>query len=75
MGNSEVYAHLLFRVVGAVVFVVCCCSHGREQRARKQKLQRLFKQGVSRVVRERAEEMDRMAKKGALYVLDAFAGR
>lgn len=47
----------------------------RAQRARKQKLQRLFKQGVSRVVRERAEEMDRMAKKGSLYVLDAFAGR
>lgn len=45
------------------------------QRARKQKLQRLFKQGVSRVVRERAEEMDLMAKKGSLYVMDAFAGR
>lgn len=45
------------------------------QKARKQKLQRLFKQGVSRVVKERAEEMDKMAKKGSLYVMDAFAGR
>ncbi len=45
------------------------------QKARKQKLQRLFKQGVSRVVKERAEEMDMMAKKGSLYVMDAFAGR
>ncbi|CAM9446221.1 unnamed protein product, partial [Ectocarpus sp. 6 AP-2014] len=50
-------------------------SQEEAKRARKQKLQRLFKQGVSRVVRERAEEMDLMAKKGSLYVMDAFAGR
>ena len=45
------------------------------QRARKQKMQRLFKQGVSKVVKERAEEMDQLARKGSLYVMDAFAGR
>ncbi|CAM9432396.1 unnamed protein product [Hapterophycus canaliculatus] len=50
-------------------------SQEEAKRARKQKLRRLFKQGVSRVVRERVEEMDRMAKKGSLYVMDAFAGR
>lgn len=38
-------------------------------------MQRLFKQGVSKVVKERAEEMDDMAKKASLYVMDAFAGR
>ncbi|CAM9284097.1 unnamed protein product, partial [Ascophyllum nodosum] len=43
--------------------------------ARKQKIKRLFKQGVSKVMKQRAEEMDRMAKKAALYVMDAFAGR
>lgn len=38
-------------------------------------MQRLFKQGVSKVVKERAEEMDQLARKGSLYVMDAFAGR
>lgn len=45
------------------------------QRARKQKLQRLFKQGVSKVMKERAEEMDEAARMGSLYAMDAFAGR
>lgn len=57
----------------------CCflrmCACFASQKARKLKLKRLFKQGVSKVMKERAEEMDRMAKRGALYVMDAFAGR
>lgn len=54
---------------------VCVCAGFASQKARKLKLKRLFKQGVSKVMRERAEEMDHMAKRGALYVMDAFAGR
>ncbi|CAN0239590.1 unnamed protein product, partial [Laminaria digitata] len=38
-------------------------------------MQRLFKQGVSKVVKERAEEMDELARKGSLYAMDAFGGR
>lgn len=63
------------------VFLVClpmfgwaggCCW---AQRVRKKKLQRLFKLGVSKVMKERAMEMNRMAKLASLYALDAFAGR
>lgn len=62
------------RPLTAVCFLRVCPGFA-SQKARKLKLKRLFKQGVSKVMKERAEEMDRMAKRGALYVMDAFAGR
>ncbi|CAM9277734.1 unnamed protein product, partial [Discosporangium mesarthrocarpum] len=49
---------------------------GREDsNARRLKMRRLFKQGAGKVMRERAEEMERRSKLAAYFVQDAFNGR
>ncbi|CAM9152305.1 unnamed protein product, partial [Choristocarpus tenellus] len=43
--------------------------------SRKLKIKRIFKQGVAKIMRQRAEEMNAMTQLAAFYVQDAFAGR